>query len=331
MARIRTIKPEFWTDEKVVALSFAARLLFLGLLNFADDEGRMAYSFMRLKMQIFPNDEIDILPLVKELWITTKMVAIYEVDGSKYLQVNNFRRHQKNEKHTPSKFPAPKSGNPPLEAEISTGKEWKGKEGNRKGKKQNPSVAVAPVDERKSVVREAIKKGYCWANKTQDCPWGPAEEVALNAMFIDVPKSFTAEMLVDCVRNRFLSEDVRSDPPRKWIRMILTWKEAPLDRFGKPKTQGNGNGKNGKPNKATERFNSNVEAIAEGFGLRNRNRDDPHDSELAELQCVAGNGRSLEGRVASDERPIRIIDAPGDRDPVHSGAKGISADPRDDS
>ena len=28
MARIRTIKPEFWTDEKIVQLPFEARLLF---------------------------------------------------------------------------------------------------------------------------------------------------------------------------------------------------------------------------------------------------------------------------------------------------------------
>ena len=39
MARIRTIKPEFWTDEKVVTLPFEARLLFIGMWNFCDDEG----------------------------------------------------------------------------------------------------------------------------------------------------------------------------------------------------------------------------------------------------------------------------------------------------
>jgi hypothetical protein len=32
MARIRTIKPEFWTDEKIVELSPFSRLLFIGLL-----------------------------------------------------------------------------------------------------------------------------------------------------------------------------------------------------------------------------------------------------------------------------------------------------------
>lgn len=30
MARIRTIKPDFWTDEKLVKLSMEARLFFIG-------------------------------------------------------------------------------------------------------------------------------------------------------------------------------------------------------------------------------------------------------------------------------------------------------------
>ncbi len=39
MARIRTIKPTFWTDEDMADISEAACLLAIGLLNYADDEG----------------------------------------------------------------------------------------------------------------------------------------------------------------------------------------------------------------------------------------------------------------------------------------------------
>ncbi|HBS0572930.1 TPA: DnaT-like ssDNA-binding domain-containing protein, partial [Klebsiella pneumoniae] len=39
MARIRTIKPEFWTDEDMAEVSEPACLLAIGLLNYADDEG----------------------------------------------------------------------------------------------------------------------------------------------------------------------------------------------------------------------------------------------------------------------------------------------------
>ena len=38
MARIRTIKPEFWRDEDLSGLPAETALLAIGLLNHADDE-----------------------------------------------------------------------------------------------------------------------------------------------------------------------------------------------------------------------------------------------------------------------------------------------------
>ena len=43
MARIRTIKPEFFTSEDIVALSPLARLLFIALWCEADREGRLVW------------------------------------------------------------------------------------------------------------------------------------------------------------------------------------------------------------------------------------------------------------------------------------------------
>ena len=40
MARIRSIKPEFWTDESNLSLSDSCALFFIGLWNFCDDEGK---------------------------------------------------------------------------------------------------------------------------------------------------------------------------------------------------------------------------------------------------------------------------------------------------
>lgn len=52
MARIRSIKPGFWTDEKVDKLSAEAALFFIGLWNFCDDYGYFNTSpaGLRLKM-----------------------------------------------------------------------------------------------------------------------------------------------------------------------------------------------------------------------------------------------------------------------------------------
>ncbi|WDZ87212.1 hypothetical protein [Micromonospora cathayae] len=67
MARIRSIKPEFWVDEKIVELSPWARLLFIGIWNFVDDQGYIDEKPVRLKMQIFPGDNVDIKHLLSEL------------------------------------------------------------------------------------------------------------------------------------------------------------------------------------------------------------------------------------------------------------------------
>lgn len=104
MARIRTIKPEFWTDEKMVELSPIARLLFVGLWNFADDEGRMVYSPRRIKMQILPADEVDIRGVLGELRQAGR-IRIYTVESVEYLDIPHFLTHQKIDKPSRSKLP----------------------------------------------------------------------------------------------------------------------------------------------------------------------------------------------------------------------------------
>ena len=51
MARIRTVKPEFWTDRRVGECSPNARLLFIATWNFADDHGGLDRSAKQLKAQ----------------------------------------------------------------------------------------------------------------------------------------------------------------------------------------------------------------------------------------------------------------------------------------
>jgi 5-methylcytosine-specific restriction endonuclease McrA len=96
MARIRTIKPEFWTDEKVVGLPFQARLLFIGLWNFADDTGALDYSPDRISMQIFPGDlDADITGLLDLLNVGGLIDVWVADDGSKVISVKNWTKHQK--------------------------------------------------------------------------------------------------------------------------------------------------------------------------------------------------------------------------------------------
>jgi hypothetical protein len=106
MARIRTVKPEFWTDEKVVECTIPARLLFIGLFNFANDLGCMERSHKRIKMQVFPADLIDCEPLIAEL-ITHGLLTEYSVNGQEYLYIKGFAKHQKINRPSATKIPAP--------------------------------------------------------------------------------------------------------------------------------------------------------------------------------------------------------------------------------
>lgn len=106
MARIRTIKPEFWTDEKIVECSFEARLMFIGMFNFADDKGNLVRSPKRIKMQIFPADMIDCEPLIKEL-SGAGLISEYSVSGVEYIHIDGFSKHQKINRPSATTIPTP--------------------------------------------------------------------------------------------------------------------------------------------------------------------------------------------------------------------------------
>ena len=99
MARIRTIKPEFWTSEQVVECSPIARLLFIGMWNFCDDDGNHPASAKSIKMQVFPGDDIstsDIDAMLSEL-SENGLIIEYAAGGKKYWHVTGWH-HQKIEK-----------------------------------------------------------------------------------------------------------------------------------------------------------------------------------------------------------------------------------------
>ncbi|MDR5730702.1 MAG: HNH endonuclease [Terriglobia bacterium] len=96
MARIRTIKPEFWTDEKIVALPFHARLLFIGLWNFADDTGALDCSPDRISMQVFPGDpDVDVSALIDLLDIAGLLEIWRAESGDRAIRIINWAKHQK--------------------------------------------------------------------------------------------------------------------------------------------------------------------------------------------------------------------------------------------
>ena len=93
MARARNIKPSFFANEDLVELPFEARLLFIGLWTLADREGRLEDRPKRIKMAIFPADNVDVDACLEGLR-EGGFITRYEVDGIKIIQVVNFNKHQ---------------------------------------------------------------------------------------------------------------------------------------------------------------------------------------------------------------------------------------------
>jgi hypothetical protein len=121
MARIREIKPEFFLDEEIAALSPLTRLAFIALWQLADREGRIEDRPTRLRAQIFPYDQaVDMAGVLDELAQSPgRFIVRYQVESRPYLEIRSFRRHQRpHPKEKPSELPAP-----PGQGETSTSRE----------------------------------------------------------------------------------------------------------------------------------------------------------------------------------------------------------------
>lgn len=114
MARIRTIKPEFWTAEQVMELSPMARLLFIGMWNFCDDRGVHPVAFKTLKAEVFPADDLlssDVERLIAEV-MAQGLLDEFEADGRRWWFVTGWH-HQVINRPSKSRYPVPPRKAPP--------------------------------------------------------------------------------------------------------------------------------------------------------------------------------------------------------------------------
>lgn len=111
MPRIRSVKPQFWSDEKIGKLSVEARCLFIGIWNFADDEGILQWTPTYLRSCVFPHDNYiieDITDMMDQL-VKLKLMRVYKSrKGDNFAQVANFCHHQSPNNPKPSTLPRPR-------------------------------------------------------------------------------------------------------------------------------------------------------------------------------------------------------------------------------
>lgn len=215
MARIRTIKPEFWTSEQVAECSPNARLLFIGMWNFCDDQGIHPASLKTLKMQIFPGDSFtlsDIENMVIEL-MHHKLLFFYQHEGKNFWFVTGWN-HQKIDKPN-KKYPLPdaatlrvfladNSANGSRTIADHLPEEGKGREGKGEERIQPPRVSDI----------EALYRKYAGVNMT-----GGGQVVVLQ----DFAKAYTLETIEEAFKAAAASQIP--------TRTFLNWCSKRMERI----------------------------------------------------------------------------------------------------
>jgi len=109
MARIRSIKPDFWEDEKLSDISLQANLLFIGLWNHADDTGIIKSNINWIKSKVFPIRE-DVRKEQVSQWIESlvnaRFLVPFNYNNESYYVIRSFRKHQRIDKPQDSKIPS---------------------------------------------------------------------------------------------------------------------------------------------------------------------------------------------------------------------------------
>jgi len=159
MPRIRTVKPDFWDDEAIGEISRDARLLFIGLITQADDDGRLKGSPKLVKGKLLPYDDVTI-PEVSG-WLTELadqgLIECYEVKGRPFISLPSWHKHQRISHKTDSALPSPSeadstdtpenSGKAPERVYREVEGIGEGKEGIGEGGESAADAPDAPLSE----------------------------------------------------------------------------------------------------------------------------------------------------------------------------------------
>lgn len=155
MARIRSIKPEFFRHEALYEAEqetgLPLRLAFAGMWTAADREGRFEWKPRQLKLDCLPYDDVDFSRVLDAL-MTRGFIVKYECAGKELGCIPGWNKHQViNNREKPSDIPPPsdindltraarvgdESGTPLGNAQV----EGKGKEHGREGKGEGETRA----------------------------------------------------------------------------------------------------------------------------------------------------------------------------------------------
>ncbi|TBL44272.1 hypothetical protein EYA84_02180 [Verrucosispora sp. SN26_14.1] len=122
MARIRSIKPEFFTSEVVASVPISARLTFIGLWTHVDDNGVTVDNPKLITAALWPLEDDPREALARTSGdlaslSTAGLIQRYEASGRQYLYIVGWDEHQRVSHPSKARYPRPTepptSGNEP--------------------------------------------------------------------------------------------------------------------------------------------------------------------------------------------------------------------------
>lgn len=112
--RIRTVKPEWATNEKLQEAGDAARVLSIGLITLSDDHGNgmagiglIAGKIWTLELEKNPRETLAKVSRTLEILEEMQYIHLYENDGKRYFHIVGWQRHQRVDKPGKPHVPGP--------------------------------------------------------------------------------------------------------------------------------------------------------------------------------------------------------------------------------
>jgi hypothetical protein len=174
VARIRTVKPEFFRHEELFEAEQASglplRLAYAGLWIVADREGRFRWRPRNIKLDVMPFDDVDFEAVLNEL-ATRKFIVKYEVGGEIFAHIPKWSKHQHvNQREAASDLPAPDEDGASTCVHIPARVEGKGK-----GKEGEGECADAqPTPDKNSLAVSFAEFRKAYPQRKGSNPWEPA-------------------------------------------------------------------------------------------------------------------------------------------------------------
>lgn len=216
--RIRSVKPDFWHSEEVTAVPREVRLLLIGLSSYVDDNGVGIDDYRLVAAKLFPleDDQNEIREYIREGLATLQRVLLitrYEVDGKRYLFVNNFDAEQRVDKPNKPRYPRPvPPGKPPTSGNTETAPEF-----SEVSRDPRETPAPGVVEKRRIGEREedSLRSSSPSAIETADPPRDDVDQLCAR------------------LRDRVTDNGAKATITRKWrtaARLLLDRDKRELDQ-----------------------------------------------------------------------------------------------------